>query len=105
MQKTNDFLVGKLNYHGLYIMQEYGDRNKLKLSPKEIADRLEAQRKDRERGSSVNIGGTNVEVTEGYMTVYDDDTSMFSDNIIYNGKKGFYIKKRSKKYYLDLFDA
>jgi lipocalin len=99
-----EYAADKLNYDGLYLLEEWGNRHEMMLTPEEIQQTNDRNAQNRYGGVWVYIGGTNVEVTKGCVDVYDIKSEMLSTNIIYKSKKGFYIKKRNKKYYLDLFE-
>lgn len=43
------------------------------------------------------------EITDQKVTTFDTRTKMYADNSVYQGKKGLYIKKGGRKYYLEEF--
>lgn len=69
--------------NNIYILKEKGDRTKK-------YPRIE------------NINS--VDITQASVDVYNSDTHMYSNKSVYEGKKGYYIKAKGKRLYLDEFE-
>lgn len=69
--------------------------------PEKLARKL----KDKEYSKRGSYNGAleNLELTLQTATIYDEATERYSDTSIYQNKKGKYIKKHGKKYYIKDF--
>lgn len=87
----------------LVMLSESGNRGEMALTEQQVQERIEHNACMRNIGL-VDVGGTNIEATKGYVDMYSLKTGYVSTNQIYLGKKGFYIKKDGRKWYLSGFE-
>lgn len=71
MNYINDLIKNKLNYKEFYIIEEYGNK---------------------ERMATYKPYYTSKNCTLGGVTVYNQKTNKISDKTIYKNNKGYYIK-------------
>lgn len=82
------------------ILGEIGNKNEMMLNEKEIEEKLKSIEHNR-NFYIIDASKANVEATKGNLKVYDSVREEINYNRIYKNTKGFYIKKHSKKIYLE----
>jgi hypothetical protein len=77
-----DFLKGKPNFDDLYILNERGNKEEMDTPQRNWVSK---------------------EATKGILEIFDARNNTYSQNTIFKNSKGYYFKKRGKRYYLKDF--
>lgn len=86
----------------IYILEITGE---LILYYEKYPEKLQEKQKDLEYSKYCYNGSLyNLEITLAKASIYDGYTQRYSESSIYRNKKGYYIKKLGKKYYIDIKD-
>ena len=92
----------KLKNKNLYLCEITGEDI---LYYDKCPEKLVRKLKDKENSTRGSYNGAlqNLELTLQTATIYDEATERYSDISIYQNKKGKYIKKHGKRYYIKDF--
>jgi hypothetical protein len=82
------------------ILGEIGNKNEMMLNENETEEKLKSLKHDK-NFYIMDCSRANIEATKGNLKVYDSVREEINYNRIYKNTKGFYIKKHSKKIYLE----
>jgi hypothetical protein len=82
------------------ILGEIGNKNERIYNEKQIEEKLRKMQHDK-NFYIMDCSKANIEATKGHLKVYDSIREEITYNLIYKNIKGFFIKKHSKKIYLE----